>query len=329
MLESPPRAVAVESGGVILIPALGAYYRPESLEEAVGLLAREPRARILAGGTDLLLETEPVEALVDVTRLGLDTLRDDPDALLLGSTLRVEALRCAPEARAWADGVLVGACLNFGTLQVRNMATIGGNVAHALPAADLVPALLVLDASVELARAAPSGAILRRRLPLDGFATGPFTTQLLPGELITSISVPGVTRGYRAQFRKIGRVLKDLAQVNCAVALDLHGGAVREARIAVGAVHPTVTRVPAAEAELRGGTPGDATWQHRIARAVDAVRDLIRPLSDLRASREWRRHVCGVLVRRSLEYASDPRTRGRVPCFEDGPLYRVHAGAAS
>lgn len=306
-----------------MIPGLGAFYRPERLEEALHLLDAEPRARVLAGGTDLLLESEPVHALVDVSRLGLDSIHIDADALVLGATTSIENVLRADATRAWADGVLVGACLNFGTLQVRNMATVGGNVAHALPAADLVPAMIALDADVALVRAGGDGGLRRRLEPLAGFATAPFETKLEAGELIVELRIPAATRAWRAHFRKIGRVLKDLAQVNCAVALDRDAAHVRQARVVVGAVHPVVTRVEDAERELFGADCRGNEWALRCARAVDAVRDFIRPISDVRASAEWRRHVCGVLVQRSLDVVSREETAGRIPCFDDGPLYRV------
>jgi len=306
-----------------MIPGLGAYYRPERLEEALQLLSAEPQARVLAGGTDLLLESQPAHALVDIAHLGLDGIQLENDALRLGAAVRIEELLHSDAARRWADGVLVGACLNFGTLQVRNMATVGGNVAHALPAADLVAALMALDAHLELVGLDDDATVRRRREPLDGFATAPFATRLQPGELITQVRVPTATRAWRAHFRKIGRVLKDLSLVNCAVALDLDGSHVRQARVVVGAVHPTVTRVPDAERELVGGKPASDDWPRRTARAVQAVRDFIRPIDDVRASAAWRRHVCGVLVHRSLDIVSRADFAGRVPCYEDGPLYRV------
>lgn len=321
-----PSAIA-ESGVArrerALIPGLEAYYRPDRLDEALALLATEPHPRLLAGGTDLLLETRPVGALLDITRLGLDALELHGEDLHCGATLRVEALRRSPLARRWADGVLSGASLHFGTLQVRNMATVGGNIAHALPAADLVPALLVLDATVRLARCNETGQRAERILPLHGFATGPGTTLLQPGEMILDVVIPGATRTWRAQFRKIGRVLKDLAQVNCAVALDLDGSRVRQARIAVGAVHPTVCRIAEAEETLRDADTTSPAWQEQVQRAVRAVRAFIRPITDMRASAAWRRHVCGVLVERSLHSAADPRRAGRFPTYEDGPLDRI------
>ena len=306
-----------------MIPGLGAYYRPKRLEEALQLLRADPAARVLAGGTDLLLESEPAHTLVDISHLGIDEIRDAPDALVLGAATRIEDLLRSDAARRWADGVLVGACLNFGTLQVRNMATVGGNVAHALPAADLVPALMALDAQLEIASLADDATLRQRSETLDGFAIGPFETRLQAGELITGVRLPRATRTWRAHFRKIGRVLKDLSQVNCAVALDVNGNAVRQARIVVGAVHPTVTRVLDAERELCGGDPKGADWQQRCARAVRAVRRFIQPIDDVRASADWRRHVCGVLVQRSLQVASRADYVGRVPCYEDGPLYQV------
>jgi CO/xanthine dehydrogenase FAD-binding subunit len=305
-----------------MIPGLGAYYRPERLEDALHLLREEPRARVLAGGTDLLLESEPVHALVDVSRLGLDTIHQDENGLVLGATASIENVLRSDAARGWADGVLVGACLNFGTLQVRNMATVGGNVAHALPAADLVPAMMALDAQVQLVRTADDGGLRRRHEPLAGFATAPFETKLAAGELIVEVRIPAATRSWRAQFRKIGRVLKDLAQVNCAVALDLDGSHLRQARIVLGAVHPVVTRVESAERELLGADCRSGEWVRRCEHAVQAVRDFIRPISDVRASAEWRRHVCGVLVQRSLDFATRAETAGRVPCYDDGPLDR-------
>jgi CO/xanthine dehydrogenase FAD-binding subunit len=232
-----------------VIPALGAYYRPDRLEEALGLLAAEPGYAVLAGGTDLLLEPQPRPGLVDISRLGLDRIEATPEGLSLGATVRIEDLLESPLAARWADGVLVGAALEFGTLQVRNMATVGGNIAHGLPAADLVPVLLALDAEVETAQLAADGKTERRRRPLQGFTTGPFATVLAPGELITAVHLPAHTRTWRAQYRKVGRVMKDLAQVNAVVALEITGR-VRAARVVLGAVHPVVVRVVAAEGHL-------------------------------------------------------------------------------
>jgi len=304
-----------------VIPGLGAYYRPGRLEEALALLAQEPDCEVLAGGTDLLLTKTPHASLVDVTRCGLDRIEASAEGLRVGATATVQSLLESPHAASWADGVLVGAALEFGTLQVRNMATVGGNVAHALPAADLVPALVALDAEVELARAAGNGETARRRLALDGFAVAPFRTRLEPGEILAELRVPKCTRSWRAQFRKIGRVQKDLAQANCAVAIETMDGVVRQARIVVGAVHPTVVRVREAETALLGGHPAAGDWGERVTRAIAAVRGFVEPITDQRATREWRRHVVGVLVGRCLAHCVDPRHAGRVPRLEDGPSY--------
>jgi CO/xanthine dehydrogenase FAD-binding subunit len=190
-----------------------------------------------------------------------------------------------------------------------------------------VAALLALDAEVELARADDAGGVERRRVPLDGFATGPGRTILAPGELITALRVPAPTRSWRAQYRKIGRVRKDLAQVNCAVALDVAAGRVRTARIVLGAVHPTVVRVRAAEEQLEGGRPRAGDWADRVAAAVERVRRTVRPITDIRATSAWRLHTAGVLVARCLEWLADPHTAGRAPRLEDGPSYRLGIGA--
>jgi CO/xanthine dehydrogenase FAD-binding subunit len=180
---------------------------------------------------------------------------------------------------------------------------------------------------VRLARASDSGGISERTVPLDGFCTGPGQTQLQPGEMILDIRLPASTRTRRAQFRKIGRTHKDLSQVNCAVSLDLDGNHIAAARIAVGAVHPTVCRVVEAEEALRGEDIQSAAWPGCVDRAVSTVRRFIRPITDMRASADWRRHVCGVLVERSLYHVADPRHAGRVPRYEDGPLHRLGVAA--
>lgn len=310
-----------------MIPGLGVYYRPGRLPEALALLAQESGCEVLAGGTDLLLESAPRQALLDISRLGLDQLELQSEDLVIGACVTVQRLRESALAATWADGILVGACLEFGTLQVRNMATVGGNVAHALPAADLVPALLALDAVVELAHADGAGGVACRRVPLDGFATGPFRTVLLPGELVTALRVPARTRAWRAQYRKLGRVHKDLAQVNCAAALALDAGRVQEARVVLGAVHPTVVRVRAAEALLCGTAPAAAEWNAVVEQAQECARGFVQPITDLRATREWRRHTCGVLLGRCLHWLADPGNGGRVPRLEDGPSYCVGLAA--
>jgi carbon-monoxide dehydrogenase medium subunit len=150
---------------------------------------------------------------------------------------------------------------------------------------------------------------------------------LQPGELVTAVCIPERTRTWRAQYRKVGRVMKDLAQVNCAVALEVRGGSVSLARVVLGAVHPVVVRVRDAEGLLASAGLRSAAWPAAVVAAVSAVRHFVQPITDVRASREWRRHVAGVLVERCLRGAADPRTAGRVPRLEDGPSYC--AGLAS
>jgi carbon-monoxide dehydrogenase medium subunit len=270
------------------------YVRAASLEDAVRVLAeRNGSVDLLAGGTDLLLVDHGYDTLLDISRLDLAYVREEGDWLRIGATTSIETIMRSPLVRAYADGILCESCRIFGTLQIRNMATIGGNVANAMPAADPPSALLALDAEVVLAAA--GGA--ERVVPLDKFYTGPRRTVRKPTELIREVRIPRAMRAWRGRWLKVGRVFRDIALVNCGVSVRLGGGGVVEdARIAFCAVAPTAIRVREAEEILRGEKPTAAL----LADVVMAVQRGVRPISDHRASEAYRRHVSGVLARRAL-----------------------------
>ncbi len=282
------------------------YVRAASLEDAVRVLAeRNGSVDLLAGGTDLLLVDHGYDTLLDISRLDLAYVREEGDWLRIGATTSIETIMRSPVVRAYADGILCESCRIFGTLQIRNMATIGGNVANAMPAADPPSALLALDAEVVLVAA--GGA--ERVVPLDRFYTGPRKTVRKPAELIREIRIPRAMRAWRGRWLKVGRVFRDIALVNCGVTVRMDGGGgagggggtgggrkVEDARIALCAVAPTAIRVREAEEILRGEEPTPAL----LADVVMAVERGVHPISDHRASEAYRRHVSGVLARRAL-----------------------------
>jgi CO/xanthine dehydrogenase FAD-binding subunit len=195
--------------------------------------------------------------------------------------------------RGLASGILARAAATCGSVQIRNAATIGGNITNGSPAADLVTPLLALDAVVVLADLKG-----RRKMPLAEFlaARG---TKALRQSLLVEVTVPAV-KGRRCgwSFQKLGRTALDISLVNVAAGLQMNSsGGIEWARIALGAVAPAAIRASPAESILRGRKLDAAT----IAEAAEAVMGAVSPISDVRAPAEYRREMCGVLTRRALE----------------------------
>jgi carbon-monoxide dehydrogenase medium subunit len=285
-----------------MMPWLQAFHRPTTIAEALRLMKRGGRrARFVAGATDMLVEADPAaRILVDVGRLGLAYIKPHRGGWRIGAATTMAMLEHSEGIRAFAGGILARAAAASGSIQIRNRATAGGNLANASPAADLAPPLLTLDAQVVIA-----GQKGKRRLPLADFFKGVRQTAL-KGDLLVEIILPPLNRaaGRRANersawsFQKLGRVESDIAIVNAAAGVGVDaGGRCRWARIAVGAVAPTPLRIAAAENALQG-RPLDS---ESIALACEMVCREARPITDLRASADYRRQMSGVLVRRALE----------------------------
>ncbi len=185
-----------------------------------------------------------------------------------------------------------------GNLNIRNRATIGGNLCNASPAADLPPVLLVLDAEVCIA-----GPRRSRELQLQEFFLGPGETALMPGEILTEVRFPR-RPGWTVRYERLDvRQAMDIAVVGVGLAIRLNGERCTDARLALGAVAPTPIRVPEAEAELVGKQLTNET----VGRAARLARDAARPISDIRASAAYRRDMVEKLVRRGLEGMRDKR----------------------
>jgi CO/xanthine dehydrogenase FAD-binding subunit len=270
------------------------YHRPSTLAEASRLLVEIPGARILAGGTDLLVKMRDGKlrppALISLRDIaGLSGIELGERIRLGALTLVGDLVRSAELARACP--ALVFAARQLGSAQIRNLATVGGNLCNASPCADLAPPLLVHDARVRIA--GPGG---ERELPLDDFFLSPGETRLGPGELLTEVSFAPPPAESRARFDKRGRTAMDIAIASIAVRLELEGDHARRARVAAGSVGPRPLRLAGVEAVLEHRRLTDAV----IAEARAEIMREVRPISDIRASADYRRTLAGVLGERAL-----------------------------
>jgi CO/xanthine dehydrogenase FAD-binding subunit len=276
-----------------------AYHRPTTLAEACQLLAREPEAAILAGGTDLMVHLRQPwrgrrpPAVVNLKRIpDLARVEVSDRVVRLGALVSLSTLEAHPVvAREYP--VLPFTARYMGSPAVRNLATVGGNLCNASPAADLSPVLLALDAEVGIA-----GTAGARRLGLAEFFRGPGLTVLGPGELLAWLEIPRKHATWRVRYERLDvRRAMDIAIAAAALALRLDpAGLVAEARIALGAVAPIPLRVPEAETILIGSRLDETT----IARAAAVCQTAARPIGDVRASAEYRRDMVGALVGRGL-----------------------------
>ncbi|MFP1632580.1 FAD binding domain-containing protein [Zhengella sp. ZM62] len=274
------------------------YVRPETLGEALDRLAAKD-ARIAAGCTDLFTLTQD-QALpwpvVDVTAIAeLKTIRRTGDGWRIGAAASWRAIAAADLPPAF--DALKLAAREVGSAQIQTAATIGGNLCNASPAADGVPPLLILDAEVEITCA--SGT---RCLPLADFITGPRQTALRPGEMVTAILVPGHGAGGNGHFIKLGarkHLLISVAMV--AARLEIDGGTIRRAALAVGACGPVATRLPALEAMLEGlpAAHAPATVTNEL------VFPALAPIDDIRADRAYRLEAATELLRRAIAELAD------------------------
>ncbi len=280
-----------------------AYHRPSSVEEACRILAGEPRAAILAGGTDLMVHLNQAwrgkrpPAVVNVKRIpGLAAIEVTDVAVRLGALASLSALIEHPVIRAEYP-VLPVTARYMGSPAVRNLATVGGNLCNASPAADLPPVLLALDAEVGIA-----GLAGERRLPLAEFFRGPGHSVLEPGELLAWVEFPRRRPAWPIRYERLDvRRAMDIAIAGAAVSVRREAGRVRAARVALCAVAPTPLRVPEAEAVLVEQGLADGA----IAQAAEEAMAAARPITDVRATAEYRREMVGTLVRRGLQALRD------------------------
>ena len=288
------------------------YYSPNTLEEALRLLAEHaPQARIVAGATDLILELERgvrqgVEMLIDITRVpGLDRITLGTDGWLRLGPLVTHNDCVASEVIVRRAYPLARACWEVGSPQIRNRATVAGNLITASPANDSIAPLMALDAQVRL-----RSARAERTVALRDFYSGVRKTVLQPDEMLTEISFPALGRGESGTFVKLAlRRAQAISVVNAAVVLGRSGGKVRRASIALGAVAPTILRVESAESHLLG----KALSPENARQAAELAAQAARPIDDLRGSAAFRREMVRVGVRRALNSLAAGTERAGFP----------------
>lgn len=290
--------------------SLGTVHRPRSIADALGLLAEHPDARPIAGGTDLLLELQrggagPAVDLVDLTTIeGFSQITSGIDHLRLAGGVRHNQI-VMDERAITAALPLAQACLEVGSPQLRNRATIAGNLVTASPANDTISALMALGASLEIASLGTDG-IETRHVAVDAFFTGFRQTVLAPGELITAIIVPELRTHQRGLWVKLGlRRAQAISVVHAAVVVDFaeipdadsaHQIEITGARLSLGSVAPTVVLVPEFAEALIGRTLN----RDSIAAAAAAAVDAVSPITDGRATADYRNDSIPVLIERSL-----------------------------
>ena len=285
------------------------YLEPTSLEDAIKLLAEHGKeAKVSAGNTDLLPNIRKgvlaPRYLVGLGRIpGLTYLDQDEEGYLrVGAMTPLRELERSDLIRqSWTALAEAASCV--GSVQIRNLATLGGNLCNASPAADTAPVLLLLDASVRL-----RGSSGERTIPLESFLVGPGVTCLEPAELLVEVRVPPVPQGASCVFLKHAiRQGPDcsLASGAALIVLEDGGEVISEARLALGAVAPIPLRVREAEVLL----VGHKIVEDVLPRVIAAARERARPISDVRSSAWYRMVMVEILIRRAV-IAAISRVRG-------------------
>lgn len=279
------------------------YAAPTSVDDAVKLLAgASGLAKVLSGGTDLLVQmrsgrTKP-ELIVDTKKIpGIIGIRQENGGFVVGAATPGAVVEAHAGMHAAWPGVVEALDL-IGSTQVQGRCSLAGNLCNASPAADSVPAMFAAGAIAVVV--GPNG---RREVPVEQIPTGPGRTSLAKGEFILEFKFPPrPARSSDAYLRFIPRTEMDIAVVGCGVNVTLdEKGVCTAARVALGAVAPTVILVPEAAAALVGHTLDDAT----LAKLDAAAQAAAKPISDKRGTAEYRTKIAGVLARRTAAIAFD------------------------
>jgi carbon-monoxide dehydrogenase medium subunit len=279
------------------------FAAPKTVDEVVSLLQEKgDQARVMCGGTDLLVALREgrrkAELVVDVKKLAETTQMsyDAQKGLVLGAAVACYRMYDDKTIAAAYPGLIDSASL-IGGVQIQGRASLGGNLCNASPAADSIPSLIAHAAICEIA--GPNG---RRTMPVEDFCVSPGRNALQRGEFLVALHIPAPKPGFGAAYlRFIPRNEMDIAVVGAGVAIQLDEKRSKfvAARIALGAVAPKPLYVPDAGAALVGQAVNDES----IAKAVQIAQDAAKPISDMRGTAEFRKHMVGVLTRRALGQA--------------------------
>jgi len=288
------------------------YINATSIDEVVNILAeKKGRARVVAGGTDLILELERgvrknIETLIDVTRIPQlnQIVLDEDDIIHLGALVTHNDCAASKLIRKRAFP-LARAAWDVGAPQIRNRGTIAGNLITGSPANDTITPLMALGAKVTLVSARKT-----RTIPLKKFYTGVRKTVMEPDEMLVDISFPALTKTQRGMFIKLAlRRAQAISLVNTAVILDLKGDTVKSASITLGAVTPIITHATKAEKFLAGKKLKDKN----IAEAAELAVKSATPIDDVRGSASYRREMVRVITQRALTAIRDGKEQAGMP----------------
>ena len=281
-----------------MLPSRFEYHRPDSLEEALQLLAQHgEEAKVLAGGQSLIpvmkLRLAAPAHLVDIGRLGMDTIAESGGRLSVGALARHRDLERSDLLESRYPVMAAAAPLISDPI-VRNLGTMGGSLCHADPAGDWGSVMLALGASVVLRSQRGE-----RELPIADFLVDTFTTALEPDEILTEVRVPQPDGPSGGTYLKLERKVGDFATVATAIHLTLSNGTIERAGIGLTGVGPKNLQPADAEASLAGAEPTEAAFAEAGRLAAEAS----SPVSDVRGSADYKRHVVDVYVRRGLARA--------------------------
>ncbi len=270
------------------------YFLPQSLEEALELKKKIGGSRFIAGGTDLMVQiragAHKPSALI--------SLRSIPDlsSIKINGIIRIGAMTTVADLMRDTDlerqaKLLVDAARRLGSPQIRNVATVGGNLCNCSPCADLALPLLVLEAKARIQSLSAT-----QDIPLQKFFTGSGKSCLSPDQILTDILIEPVSNNTQAVFLKKGRVKMDLAVASVALLLEMEEKTCRKARLAAGSVAPVPLRLQKVEVLLEG----KALSPEIVDLAQQMASESVAPISDLRGMEEYRRQIVGVYVKRGL-----------------------------
>ena len=278
------------------------YIRPDNLADTFAGLRDNPNPWLLAGGTDLLIEMKSNAlkpgCIIDLKNLPGMSAIEYGDGIKIGALATIRDIEVSPVIREKVP-VLSEAAATLGSIQIRNRATLGGNLCHGSPAADMAAVLLAMDSEVTIA-----GPHKAKTMAMAEFFTGPNQTALKDNELLTGITIPREIEQFKGVYLKLGpRKAMDIGIVNIAVLMDADKNTrlCRRIMIAMGAVAPTPIRADQAEAMLKDNT----LTPELIHEAAEAAAAEARPITDFRASAQYRKRMVSNLVARAIEQILD------------------------
>lgn len=272
------------------------YLKPETLDQALDYLTEYPQATLWAGGTDLVVHLEhkkiKVSEIIDLTSIPeLRFIEDAGDKVRIGALTTIYDIQISPVIKK-EFAFLAQAALVLASWQIRTLATIGGNIVTAAPSAETGCPLILLNGNVIV-----QSKNSERKIPTGQFFKGPGKCDLMPGEIVKEIELAKLPQGYQTIYQKERlRRSMDIALANAACVLKLDGDKCQEVRIGLGAVAPVPMRAVKTEAVLNGQVMSDEL----IEKAAQTAASECKPITDIRATADYRRDLIHALVKRSL-----------------------------